>query len=660
MAWNGYRDDETDIGDGWGEIENCSLYIQGECRRRLGFGAKVDLAAIGLSASEMGAYAVIATSAGAIKSVHQTAGTATSLATGLATTQRATFASMSGRLYYTNGTEVRAMDDGVTAARTVGIVAPTVDPTATGTGSGSVDTGLHLIRYRYYDSTRNRYSNPSDVVSVTTTAGQTIDVTYDDSADSTVSHIIIEMTAVGAETYYRAKTIANSGVTTNVDISDANLIVQIAASRDGEFGHDQPPATYDIFCEHRQRLWLWDIATGTLAWSRALFPESWDQTNYARAITLDAGDTPTAMSSFYTDMYLFGTRSMRRLIYSSDPAAAMVSDIPGNFGCFNPRCVIKIDGGLLVGWGRNGMWMIDAMQPKKISRRVDSTLQSLMDSSATAAQFVVYEPERREVLFFFPLSGETYCKRALCWSLDTQEWTLYAYRQPISFGVLNTAYTDRQRLMIGDSNNFLWRVGVAANDGGGDGVITVTSGSTTSVINGTNTAVVGQTLYVPSTGEERLVTVASGSQVTVGVALANAPTAGMEVYVGSIRQRIMTDWNPGEGMNFAKRPDKFLMAIRPDDDMGDGQVNFYQDFSATAVPATANAADDFPSGVSVAANIISLDFDVGATDGFIPVPTPSDWKRVIRAEVIAETPLDGVRFLDASFRDNNTKPSEET
>jgi hypothetical protein len=68
----------------------------------------------------------------------------------------------------------------------------------------------------------------------------------------------------------------------------------------------------------------------------------------------------------------------------------------------------------------------------------------------------------------------------------------------------------------------------------------------------------------------------------------------------------------------------------------------------------------YPEGVSVAANVISLDFDAGATDGFIPVPTPGDWKRVIRAEVIAETPLDGVRFLDASFRGNNTKPSEET
>ena len=659
MPWNGYRDSESDVGDGWDAIDNCSLYIDGELRRRLGFGAKVDLSAIGWSAAELGDYAVMATASGSIRSVQQSTGTVTSLATGLSTTQRATFASMNSRLYYTNGTEVRAMDDGTTAARTVGIVAPSVDPTASGTGSGGVvDVGLHLMRYRYYDSTRNRYSNPSDTGSVTTTAGQTITFGYTASGDSTVTSIIIEMTGVGAETYYRAKTISNSGSSTSVDISDANLIVQIAASRDGEFGHDQPPA-YDTLCEHRQRLWMWDIATGTLAWSRALFPESWDQTNYARAITLDAGDTPTAMASFYTDMYLFGGRSMRRLIYSSDPAAAMVSDIPGNFGCFNPRCVIKIDGGLLIGWGRNGMWMIDAMQPKKISRNIDETMGTLADSSNTVARFVVYEPIRREVLFFFPLSGETYCKRAFCWSMDTQEWSLYTYRQAMSFGVMNTAYTDRQRTMIGDSSNYLWRIGAAANDGGGDGVVTVTSGSTTTVINGTNTATVGQILYHPVTGEERVITVATGSQITVA-ALANAPTAGTELFVGSIRQRLMSDWNPGKGVNLAKRPSKFIMAIRPDDDMGTGTVSYYHDFNTTAIEATSFAADTFPEGVSVSDSVINIDFDAGATDGFIPVPTPSDWKRVIRAEIIAETPLDGVRFLDASFRDDNTESAEET
>ena len=47
MPWNGYRDHESDIGSGWGEIENCSFYTKGECRRRLGFGGQVLLTKIG-------------------------------------------------------------------------------------------------------------------------------------------------------------------------------------------------------------------------------------------------------------------------------------------------------------------------------------------------------------------------------------------------------------------------------------------------------------------------------------------------------------------------------------------------------------------------------------------------------------------------------------
>ena len=63
MPWNGYRGNETDIGDGWDTIENCSLYIKGECRRRLGFGARVDLSgAVVWSGAELGNYALVGTS----------------------------------------------------------------------------------------------------------------------------------------------------------------------------------------------------------------------------------------------------------------------------------------------------------------------------------------------------------------------------------------------------------------------------------------------------------------------------------------------------------------------------------------------------------------------------------------------------------------------
>lgn len=657
MAWNGYRDHESDIGDGWDAIENGSLYKGGACIRRLGFGARVDLSgAVVRSGAELGNYAMVGTAAGAILSVTQSTGLVASLATGLSTTNWPTWAGMNGRLYYSNGVETRVSDSG-TSVRTLGIAAPSVTATASAGSSGGVITaGTHLVRYRYADTTRSRLSNPSVAVSVVATAGQKITAGYTVSGDSTVNTIYIEMTADGDTEYYRVATLSNSGTSTLVDISDEDLVLGVSAQRDGEFQHSPPPSG-EILVEHRQRLWLGSISNGIVYWSRPMYPESWDSTAYARRVTLDSGDSLSAMASFYSDLYVVGQRSMRRLVYTSDPGGAMVLEVPGNFGCFNQRCIAKIDGGLLVGWGRNGAWVVDAMQPKKISRPIDDTIVGLADTSNLTQRFICYEPIRREVHFVFPLSGQTTCKAAAVWSIDRNEWTLTKWRNPMTAAVLNSSYSDRQRLMLCDGNGYAWRVGVLANDGCDNGVITVTSGSTSSVINGTNTAVVGQYAYIPSTGEERLITVASGSQITVGSAFSAAPSAGTQVYVGGIRMRLVTDWWPGEGINDKKRPIGFNVAVRPEGDMGTAIVNYYQDFGSTAVEATSFASDTFAEGVSIADGDITLDFDSGVNDGYVSVPCPADWKRVLRAEIIAETPLDGVQFIECSFDGQSSLPA---
>lgn len=659
MPWNGYRDHEADIGDGWDALENCSLYKGGACIRRLGFGAKVDLSgAVVRSGAELSGYALVGTAAGAILSITQSTGSVASLATGLSTTNWPTWAGMNGRLYYSNGVETRVSDAG-TSVRTLGITAPSVACVATTTGSGGVvSPGTHLVRYRYYDSVRNRLSDPSVADTITMIAGDKIAAGYTASGDSTVDKIIIEMTPDSDSTYYRVATITNSGSSYTINIGDSDLILGVAASRDGEFQHQLPPSG-EIIIEHRQRLWIANSSTGNLYWSRAMYPESWDSTVYARKITLDSGDSIAGMAAFYSDLYVVGQRSMRRVVYTSDPGGAMVLEVPGNFGVFNQRCLIKVDGGLLVGWGRNGAWIVDAMQPKKISRPIDDTIVSLASTSALTQRFVCYEPIRREVHFVFPLAGETTCKVAAVWSIDRNEWTLTKWRNPMTAAVMNSQYSDRQRLMICDSNGYAWRIGVGSNDGGGAGVMTVTSGSTTTVINGTNTAVVGQYAYRPTTGEERLITVASGSQITVSPAFSAAPTAGVQIYIGSIRQRIVTDWWPGDGINSKKRPTGFSMAVRPDADMGIATVNYYADFGSSAISATSFASDTFAEGVSIVGSEIQVDLDSGMADGFVSVPTPADWRRVLRAEVIAETPLDGVQFIECQFSNDSTMDAEK-
>ncbi len=661
MAWEGYSDDASDVGDGWNKMDNCSFYVKGECRRRLGFGGKIDLStAVVRSAGELGAYCLVATAAGAVLSITQSTAAVASLTTGLDTTNWGTFAPGNGRLYYTNGVDALRVSDAGTTIRTAGITAPGTIATATTTGSGGVvDAGVHLVRYRYYDSSRNRLSDPSVAASVTITAGQKISAGYTTISDATVDKIIVEITAVGASTYYRVATVTNATSSTTVDVSDANLILGVAATRDGEFQH-QPPPVIDIILEHRQREFGLKLSTATLYWSRAIYPESWDSVNYTRAVTMDAGDAPTGMCSFYSDLYIFGNRSMRRVIYSSDPAAAQVQDVPGNLGVFHQRCIAKIDGGLMIGWGRNGAWMIDAMQPKKISKEIDTTLSSLASSTNLTQRFVCYEPTRREVVFVFPLSGSTTCKAAFAWSLDTQQWTLWRWRNAMTAGVINTQYTDRARLTLFDASGFGWRVGAAVNDGTDSGTVNVTAGSTTTVINGTNTALVGQILYRPGTAEERTITAASGSQITVA-ALATAPTAGEVLYVGSIRRRMLTKWSVGDGIDEKRRPRRFMIALRPSGTMGSATVAYYQDFSATPVTLTSFAADTDPSGVTITNNATSaaVDFDVGGGDGYVGVPMPADWKRAIQADIIMEEPEADVIMLDASFSKEPALPASD-
>lgn len=654
MAWEGIDDGATDVGPGWDMLENATLYVKGECRRRPGFGGRVNLSsAVVRTATELGNYAILATAAGSVLSVTQSTGSVASLATGLNTTNWPTFASVNGRMYYANGVDtVRVTDDG-TNFRAAGITAPSTAAVATITGSGGVvDIGTHLVRYRYYDSTRNRLSDPSEADSIATIAGNKILITFVASGDATVDKIIVEMTPVDAETYYRVATVANSGTTYTIDIADSNLILNVAATRDGEF-HHQPPPVCDILCEHRQRVWTWKISTSLLCWSRAGFPESFDSVNTSRTVTLQSGDAPKAMMSYFSDLYLFGSRSIRRLVYTSDPSAAMIVDVPGNYGVFNARCVLKIDGGMMVGWGKSGAWIIDAMQPKKISKPIGDQLEDIASVTALDQRFIAYEPVLREIYFFFPLSGSTTCKAAYVYSLDTEAWTLAKYRQGFTAATLNSQYIDRQRAMWCDENGYAWRVGVSINDGVDDGRIIVTSGTTSTVINGINLAQAGQILYDPIQNEERLITVATGSTVTVSPAFTAAPSVGTTIYAGSIRYRLVSNWITNNGIDTKNRPTKLMLAIRPYGSLGSVQILYYQDFGNVAVPATSFSSDTFPQGVSIVGGILTVNLDTGATDGYVPVPMPSDWVRAIKFEIISETPLNGIRYVDVSLRQDS-------
>lgn len=638
------------------------------------------------------------------------------------------------RVYMLNDFDaMKATDDGL-AIRAVGITAPSSDPAAPSQASGLCSTGVHLLRYRWQDSRRNRLSNPSNAISVTIGAtAQQLTVTNIVSADANVDQIVWEMTAAGAYTYYRVSTVSNAAGTTVISVADQNLINMVPTSFYGDFGHNPPPLAY-LAAEHKQRVFLWGATsrtftncavtnasptitgtgfstqwagrrvavtgtsgyfyissattttitlatnfTGTtsasatitvdsatsdlLCWSQSGYPESYDSTSLARRITLATGDSPTAMASYAGDLYLIGKRSMRRLNFTSDPAKGMVIPLPTNLGAFNQRCVLSDADSLCVGWGSNGVWIIDSIQPTKISDDIDTTISTLADPTQQDKRFICYAPVQRTISCFFCLNGETSCRAAAVYSLNTRTWSLWYFRQGMTASTLNSSYTDRVRLMLCDVNGYSWRLGVSTNDGGGYGVVTVGSSSTTTVVNATNSAVVGQEVYRPATAEVCLITAATGSAITLSPALATAPTLGEAFWIGSIRQRLLTNWYVDEGLETKQRPAYLLVSVRPAAKMGTATVAIYTDYSSTPAALTSLATDVFGNGISIGANAVSIDLDNAASDGFFAVPLIEEWHRSIRCEIIAQTPYDGVRFLDVRFasqigRDDTPEVSE--
>lgn len=727
MTWKGITDNQTDIGNSQSDIENASFFVQGELLRRPGFGARI--AQGGILVSEQGSYLLYITSGGAIVANDGT--TSTTLLTGYNVVKYPCMQQALGRMYFVNDFDaVKVSDDGMTI-RDAGVIAPTVALTAPSTSGGSVDIGSHFLRYRWYDSRRQRYSDPSDAITVTVAStAKTLTVTRIVSGDSTIDTIIFEMSPVGDGTYYQAATAVNTAGTTAISISDGNLVNRTPASLYGDFGHVPPPLS-SIICEHQSYMFFWGasirtfssitvtngsptvsgtgfstqwagrqvvvtgytttyyvssattttitltanfvgttsaaatitVTSGTpelLGWSQPGQPESTDATALARKILMKAGDRPAAMLSLHGDLYLIGQRSMRRLNFQDDPSNAQIINVPSTLGAFHQRCVVTDAGNLAFGWGRDGMWVIDAMLPKRISDAIQETIDALIDASRLEERFVVWEPDERVALFFFCLSGQTACKVAAAFYPDAGSWQLWKYRQAMTCGTTNN-YTDRARLLLVDSNNSSWRVGTNINDGIDNGLILAGAASTTTVVNGSFGATVGQVIYRPATAEERYVTVSSAGSLTVGVAFATAPTPGETLYLGSIRQRILTDWGIGDGMNLKKRPRYLLLSVRavPAQTFGTVSVYLYKDFNENAVGVTSSQADQWPYGVTPinGTTEIRVNLDIGLQDGFVAVPVFADWARAIRAEIIAEQPLNVIRWLDVSWSING-KPEQ--
>lgn len=403
-----------------------------------------------------------------------------------------------------------------------------------------------------------------------------------------------------------------------------------------------------------------------IGYSALNYPEGTLLGTYERDVLIGRGDRLRAMASQEDALYLLGLYSADRLIFNTDPSATTSNLLPikGNRGCFNQRCLVAAEGRLF-SFDRLGFYEVLPI-PRHLSDHIDPTMAEICDYTANAKFHGVYDPIERVLVWFFNISGETWPTFAAAVDFDTIDsdprWQFYEYRQGIVSSTIVASSDGQVRAWVGDENGYTWAFSTTNTFDGiyptNPAVLTVAAGATTTVLPVdetlyTTVTMAGAIAYLPSTGEERLISTNAANSVTLATPLANAPADGDVVWVGSFPVEYRTKWWVGEGMQDKKRPSYFYLMLYPGTATGKIQVYFYKDFSTQ--PYTFSQADTDTSyvgqdGVTFVDGVLTIDTDGGSGDGFVSVNMPSDWSRALQARVISTKPDGTLRILDMGFR----------
>lgn len=668
--WHGYRDDLAKIGDNIDESQNISFRVKGELRRRPGLGLKKQLTAqsMGAIVTDSGSW-IVANNGGTLTGYDLDNDTTFTVASGLTSSPRGNWANANGQLYFSNGVDpVQVISDGATAAQDAGITGPASASSAGSPAAGTVTAGVHLIRYRYKNSATGYYSNPSPDLEFTAAGSQNIPLTLVTSADAKANQMVIEMTLAAGDEYFVVATIT-AATSYTINISDALLALNqnsnVYSAPDG-YGFDVPPAQA-LMIEHRSRLWFL-AEDGTLYWSRALFPEALNILDWARKVNFGRSDTPTALFSYYSDIYLGGLRGMSRLAYDTDPAASKVTPVPGDMGIYNQRCYTVANGDVF-GFGPTGAWRMSDLYPRHISRPIDQTFQDLVDETQSEKFHVTFDPQERAVYFFFVRTGDTSPKDAICFETLTQNWSLRTFRNQMQSSLVTGDAQRPTRSWLGDNDGgWIWRQEEGKFDGlpptMTSGVLTVGTSSTTTAINITTPALptstytpVGAMVYNEDTDETVRVVSNTANQMTVSPAFASAPGSGTLLFLASIEVVGVSEWYIPGNLNRTFNPPR----LQIDDYVTGGgvelRVSIFNNFSATKIQLTEISSDDTnPLGVTLDNGDAVIDTSVVGPTGV----TPSDDSKALRWKFIQRKPQGVMKILDISWQDDRPPTAERT
>lgn len=488
-------------------------------------------------------------------------------------------------------------------------------------------------------------------------ANQGIALTLASTSDGKVDEMVIEMTEVGGSTFYVVDTVSDATsytISIEDDILSQGELADVYSAPDG-YGHEPPPATAYVLLEHRNRI-FYLTRDGVMGWSRASYPEAFNALEWSQKIFGSGGDKAVALGSFFGDLYVFGNRSMARFVYTGDPAAGMIVQMPTKFGVWNQNCVVDVEG-TLWGWGRHGVFRVSEIQPRYMSAPIADTLNTDVDISYAADHFGFFDPRERVIWFVYHSvddGASTGCRNAVVYDLQTGSWSLRSFRHKLKHAIIGGDDTIEDAVYVSDSDGgYIWRLTDGVFDGVPStmtsGTVSVGPGATTTVIPTTTAmdSVVGAIVYVPSSGEEVRVSSNSTYSLSVTPALSTAPAEGEELYIGSIPIIIKSQWDPMEYAFVGRRPSNMEILHLSDTPGVEFGVRYYTDYSTTPTTWTRTADDAELNGLSIVSGRDYATQDVSR--GKNNVPVPSSWDLVMQWELRQFKPTGAMRLLNCSF-----------
>lgn len=245
----------------------------------------------------------------------------------------------------------------------LGIVAPTVAPTPTEAGAGSIPGGTYSYRYSYYNHRTGTESAPSPAAEVSFAGTKQVQIVFTPSLD---------FQAYRTRIYRRLNTIENTwymvAETANVDTYIDNLALADRTSSSEINVAPSVPPTSNIICYHRRRLWY--ASGNNVIWSEVDQPERvYVNENSRTCGGPNDGDPVTALFSTFTYLIVWKGRSM--YVVSGDlPETFSVSRVSDTIGCCARDSVVEING-VLYWASRHGIYrMGEDLNPQLVSDAV--------------------------------------------------------------------------------------------------------------------------------------------------------------------------------------------------------------------------------------------------------------------------------------------------